>query len=45
MLEKYKDNPEITAEEISDCYDDVTELKDNGKLFTADKYEDLVIWF
>ena len=33
MLEKYKDNPEITAEEISDCYDDVTELKDNGKLF------------
>ena len=22
MLEKYKDNPEITAEEISDCYDD-----------------------
>ena len=41
MLEKYKDNPEITAEEISDCYDDVTELKDNGKLFTADKYEDL----
>ena len=24
MLEKYKDNPEITAEEISDCYDDVT---------------------
>lgn len=27
MLEKYKDNPEITAEEISDCYDDVTELK------------------
>ena len=41
MLEKYKDIPEITAEEISDCYDDVTELKDNGKLFTADKYEDL----
>lgn len=27
MLEKYKDIPEITAEEISDCYDDVTELK------------------
>ena len=45
MLEKYKDNPEITAEEISDCYDDVTELKDNGKLFTADKYEDLAFDF
>lgn len=27
MLEKYKDIPEITAEEISDCYDDVTELR------------------
>lgn len=45
MLEKYKDTPEITAEEISDCYDDVTELKDNGKLFTADKYEDLAFDF
>ena len=45
MLEKYKDIPEITAEEISDCYDDVTELKDNGKLFTADKYEDLAFDF
>lgn len=45
MLEKYKDNPEITAEEISDCYDDVTELKDNGKLFTADKYKDLAFDF
>ena len=27
MLGKYKDIPEITAEEISDCYDDVTELR------------------
>ena len=45
MLEKYKDNPEITAEEISDCYDDVTELKDSGKLFTTDKYADLAFDF
>lgn len=45
MLEKYKDNPEITADEISDCYDDVTELKDSGKLFTTDKYADLAFDF
>lgn len=45
MLEKYKDIPEITADEISDCYDDVTELKDSGKLFTTDKYADLAFDF
>ena len=26
LLEKYKDNSEVTAEEILDCYDDVSEL-------------------
>ena len=45
LLEKYKDNCEVTAEEISDCYDDVTELKENGKLFTEDKYENLAFDF
>ena len=29
----------LPKEEISDIYDDVTELKDNGKLFVEDTYE------
>ena len=45
LLEKYKDNSEVTAEEILDCYDDVTELKKCGKLFTEDKYENLAFDF
>ena len=45
MLEKYKDDPEITAREISDCIEDIEELKQNGKLFTEDKYENLAFDF
>ncbi|MDO4883278.1 MAG: PqqD family peptide modification chaperone, partial [Oscillospiraceae bacterium] len=41
MLDKYRDNPEITEQEIRDCIDDVEELKQNGRLFTEDKYENL----
>lgn len=42
---KYADNPEITDSEIADCIDDVTELKESGKLFTEDKYENLAFDF
>ena len=45
MLEKYADSPEITEEEIRDCIADVSELKDTGKLFTADQYEDIAFDF
>lgn len=45
LLEKYADNSEITKQEISDCIDDVEELKSNGKLFTEDKYENLAFDF
>lgn len=45
MLAKYADNPEITREEISDCIEDVNELRDMGKLFTTDKYENLAFDF
>ncbi len=41
MLDKYGDNPEITEQEICECIDDVEELKQNGRLFTEDKYENL----
>ena len=45
MLKKYADNPEITEQEVNDCIDDVEELKEQGKLFTEDKYENLAFDF
>ena len=39
LLEKYRDDPEVTKEELEDCYAQVTELKDAGKLFTPDVFE------
>ncbi|MEE1115869.1 MAG: PqqD family peptide modification chaperone, partial [Clostridia bacterium] len=41
MLEKYRDMPDVTEEEISLCIDDVKSLEDAGKLFSEDKYERL----
>lgn len=40
MMEKYKDDLEITKEEILECIADVRELKSEGKLFTEDRYKD-----
>ena len=31
-------HPEIPAQELSECYDQITELKDAGKLFTPDTF-------
>ena len=45
LSEKYRDDPEIDRKEISDCIDDVEELKNNGKLFTPDRYENLAFDF
>ena len=39
MQEKYGSDPEITPEEIAECYDDITALKDAGKLFSPDTFE------
>jgi len=39
ILEKYKDNPEVTKEEISECLDQVEELKKSGRLFAPDTFE------
>ena len=41
LLTKYADTEGVTEEDLSYCYDDVTELKENGQLFTPDNYEDL----
>ena len=41
LLEKYSGKEDVTESDLSDCYDDVTELKEDGQLFTPDNYENL----
>ena len=41
LLDKYSGKEDVTESDLVDCYDDVTELKENGQLFTPDNYEDL----
>jgi len=43
MLEKYASDPEITEKEILSALDDIDALKESGKLFSGDPYEDLQI--
>jgi len=38
IAEKYQDDPEVTPEELRACYDDITALKDAGKLFSPDTF-------
>ena len=38
MLTKYRDRPEVTAEEIGAVLESVEDLKARGKLFAPDKY-------
>ena len=37
--EKYKDDPEVTAAELEDCYAQIEALRDSGKLFSPDTFE------
>jgi len=39
MVQKYVGTDDITATDIEECYDQVTALKDMGKLFTPDTFE------
>lgn len=41
ILLTYGDRPDVTREEVLQCIDDVTALKEAGKLFSADPYEEL----
>ena len=38
MLEKYKGSPEVTREEISECIEQIKELKEDGRLFAPDTF-------
>ncbi len=39
MLEKYGDREDITREELELCFEDIEELKNEGKLFSEDTFE------
>jgi len=39
MTEKYEGTDGITKDDICECYEQITELKDSGKLFTPDTFE------
>ena len=41
ILNKYKDAPDVTREEVLECIEDVRALKEQGKLFSEDVYENL----
>ncbi len=41
LLEKYRDRPDVTEDEIRECCADVEELKEAGTLFSEDEFRDL----
>ena len=41
LSEKYTNVEEVTAEEIAECYDQIVELRDAGKLFTPNTFESM----
>lgn len=38
ITEQYKDVPDVTEQDIADCYDDILSLKEAGKLFSPDNF-------
>ncbi len=45
LLAKYKDHPEVTAQEIASCLSDIEALREQGRLFTEDTYADKAFEF
>ncbi|MBQ4270415.1 MAG: thioether cross-link-forming SCIFF peptide maturase, partial [Clostridiales bacterium] len=43
ILEKYGDRDDVNEDEIEECFGDIEELKEQGKLFAPDKYEKIAI--
>jgi len=41
ILEKYASDESVTREEIEGCFDDIEELKAEGKLFSPDNFESM----
>ncbi len=40
MMQKYGEREDVTPDELAECYDDITTLKEQGKLFAPDTYRD-----
>lgn len=38
LLDKYKDNPEVTESELRECYGEIVLLKEDGSLFAPDTF-------
>ncbi len=38
LSRKYEGNPEVTPEELGECYDEIAALKEQGKLFAEDTF-------
>lgn len=45
LLEKYKSSADVTEQELEECYDDITELKNTGKLFADNSYAQQAVDF
>ena len=45
MLAKYADRPDVTEADLRQCIDDVASLKESGKLWSPDTYENLAFDF
>ena len=45
MMDKYGSRPDVTEEDLRQCIDDVTSLKENGKLWSPDVYKDMAFDF
>jgi uncharacterized protein len=41
LLAKYRDRDDVSESELIECYDDVTALKEEGKLFAPDVFSDM----
>ena len=41
LLERFRDNPEVTREELDECFSQIEELRAMGKLFSEDTFEGL----
>ena len=41
ILEKYASDPDVTREEILGCFDDLEDLRAQGKLFTPDTFGEM----
>ena len=41
ILEKYKDREDVTPEELDECFLQIEQLKEVGKLFTSDTFENM----